>query len=64
MEFEYNRTRYLVGVGLAVERTPAGTRFHVDLGLVSVTISTPWFAVVVKPWIVPDISPEDRHGKI
>lgn len=69
MQIEYNRVKYIVGVGLAVERTPAGSHFHIGLGLGTLTITLPWFAVVVKPWITPDIHPQDikqeaHHEKV
>lgn len=61
MDVQLQGHKYFIGIGLAVERTPKGSRFHVGFGICTVTIALPWFAVTIKPYLAPE---EDERGKI
>lgn len=61
MNINLNGHKYYFGLGLAVERTPKGSRFHFGLGIGTLTIALPWFAVTVRPYIAPEV---EENGKI
>lgn len=60
MEIKINGNKYIVGLGLAFERTPKDSRVHIGLGWGGLTIRLPWFAVKLRPWG----DAEDEHGKV